>query len=65
MKQNLSVEESLGFTFFYGAVVGLCALLTVAVLAEAGTIPAPSDGNAVAARVAVSGAAPPAFGVAS
>ena len=65
MSRILSADEPFGVKMFYGAVIGLCALLTVAVLADLGTRPIPVGGHAAVTTVADKAAASPGFGAAS
>ncbi len=65
MSRNLSVDEPVGVKIFYGAVIGLCALLTAAVLRDLGTRPASLSQPAGIATVAEAPVVTPGFGAAS
>lgn len=65
MSQILSADEPFGVKMFYGAVIGLCALLTVAVVADLGVRPVQSGGHPTITTVADTAAVGPGFGAAS
>lgn len=65
MSRILSADEPFGVKMFYGAVIGLCALLTVAAVADLGTRPLPSGGHPTITTLADTATAGPGFGAAS